>query len=166
MGSEMCIRDRKIGLLGSYNADTGISPFERFQLGGDGLSNNTSGYTGTDIFSLRGYEVEDLENNFINGRKVATPIFNKFTAELRYLLSPNPNATLYGLVFLEAGNAYQSFNSYNPFDLKRAVGVGFRAHLPMLGTLGVDYGIGFDKAGARTLNNIGKISVILGFEPN
>lgn len=155
----------KMGFLGNYNSALGSSPFERFQLGGDGLSNSSSGYTGTDIISLRGYEVEDLENNFSNGSKVATPIFNKFTVELRYLLSANPNATLYGLAFLEAGNAYSSFKKYNPFDLKRSVGVGLRAHLPMIGTIGVDYGVGFDKAGARNFNNFGKISVILGFEP-
>ncbi len=155
----------KFGFVGSYNAQLGISPFERFQLGGDGLSNAQRGFTGTDIISLRGYEVTDLENNFINGATVATPIFNKFTMELRYPLSTNPNATIYGLAFLEAGNAYQSFRDYNPFDVKRSVGMGIRVHLPMFGTLGFDYGLGFDKTGARTFQNFGKISVILGFEP-
>lgn len=155
----------KLGFVGSYNSQIGISPFERFQLGGDGLSNVQRGFTGTDIISLRGYEITDLENNVINGTTVATPIFNKFTMELRYPLSTNPNATIYGLAFLEAGNAYQSFRDYNPFDLKRSVGFGVRAHLPMFGTLGFDYGLGFDKAGARTWKNFAKISVVLGFEP-
>ena len=72
----------------------------------------------------------------------------------------------WALAFLEAGNSYQSFRQYNPFDLKRSVGVGFRVHLPMLGTLGVDYGLGFDKAGEHSFQNFGKLSVILGFEPN
>ncbi len=156
----------KMGFLGSYNSASGTSPFERFQLGGDGLNNVAGGFTGIDIFALRGYETSDLENNFINNRQVATPIFNKFTLELRYPLSNNPNATMWALAFLEAGNSYQSFRQYNPFDLKRSVGVGFRVHLPMLGTLGVDYGLGFDKAGEHSFQNFGKLSVILGFEPN
>ena len=155
----------KLGFVGSYNSQIGISPFERFQLGGDGLSNVQRGFRGTDIISLRGYEISDLENNVVNGTTVATPIFNKFTMELRYPLSTNPNATIYGLAFLEAGNAYQFFRDYNPFDVKRSIGFGIRAHLPMFGTLGFDYGLGFDKAGARTWQNFGKISVILGFEP-
>ncbi len=155
----------KLGFVGSYNSQIGISPFERFQLGGDGLSNVQRGFTGTDIISLRGYEISDLENNVVDGATVATPIFNKFTMELRYPLSTNPNATIYGLAFLEAGNAYQSFRDYNPFDVKRSAGFGIRAHLPMFGTLGFDYGLGFDKAGAKTWQNFGKISVILGFEP-
>lgn len=155
----------KLGFVGSYNAQIGIAPFERFQLGGDGLSNVQGGFTGTDIIALRGYEISDLENNIVNGATVATPIFNKFTMELRYPLSTNPNATIYGLAFLEAGNSYQSFRDYNPLDVKRSAGLGIRAHLPMFGTLGFDYGLGFDKAGAKTWQNFGKISVILGFEP-
>ena len=155
----------KLGFLGSYNSEIGISPFERFQLGGDGLNNVQTGFTGTDLISLRGYEVQDLSNNITNGTSVATPIFNKFTMELRYPLSTNPNAFIYGLAFLEAGNAYQSFRDYNPFDVKRSVGFGLRAHLPMFGTLGFDYGLGFDKVGEQTWKNFAKFSIILGFEP-
>ena len=155
----------KFGFLGSYNQQIGTSPFGRFQLGGDGLSNIRGGFTGTDIISLRGYEVEDLSNNVIDGNTVATPIFNKFTMELRYPFSTNPNATIYGLAFLEAGNAYQSFKDYNPLNVNRSAGFGLRAHLPAFGTLGVDYGLGFDKAGPKTWQNFAKISVILGFEP-
>jgi len=154
----------KFGYLGGYNSARGLSPFERFQLGGDAMSNNNGGYTGTDLITLRGYDIGDLENNLINGENVATPIFNKFTVELRYPLSLNPNATIYALAFAEAGNAYRNAKSYNPFDLKRSVGLGFRAHLPMFGTLGFDYGIGFDKAGEKTLNNMGRFNIILGVE--
>ena len=155
----------KFGYLGAYDEAIGISPFERFQLGGDGLNNIQGGFTGTDIFALRGYEVEDLENNLVNGDVVATPMFNKLSLELRYPLSLNPNATIFGLVFAEGGNAWQAARDYNPFDLKRSVGAGLRIFLPMFGTLGFDYGIGFDKAGDRTLQNFGKFSIILGFEP-
>ncbi len=155
----------KFGFLGNYNQSLGTAPFGRFQIGGDGLSNVRGGFTGTDIISLRGYEVEDLENNLVNGNTVATPIFNKFSLELRYPISTNPNATFYGLAFLEAGNAYQSLKDYNPFNVKRSAGFGVRAHLPMFGTLGFDYGLGFDKSGPKTWQNFAKISVILGFEP-
>lgn len=154
----------KIGYLGSYDRSRGTSPFERFQLGGDAMSNSNGGYTGTDLITLRGYDIADLENNLINGQNVATPIFNKFTVELRYPLSLNPSATIYALAFAEAGNSYRNAKSYNPFDLKRSVGLGLRAHLPMFGTLGFDYGLGFDKTGAKTLSGMGRFNVILGVE--
>ena len=155
----------KIGFVGTYNKDIGVSPFERFQLGGDGFSNAQGGFTGTDVLSLRGYEVEDLENNWVDGNTAATPIFNKFTAELRYPIFTNSNTTMYGLAFLEAGNSFQTFKDYNPFDVKRSAGVGLRVFLPMFGTLGFDYGVGFDKPGEKTWSSRGKFSIILGFEP-
>lgn len=154
----------RMGFMGNYHDAIGTSPFERFQLGGDALSNSQAGFTGTDLISMRGYRVEDFENNIQNGQKVATPLFNKFTAELRYPISMNPNMTFYGLAFVEAGNTWKGFDSYNPFDLKRSAGIGFRAHLPMFGMLGVDYGIGFDNVGERTLNNLGRFNFTLGFE--
>ncbi len=156
----------KFGFLGAYGSSAGISPFERFQLGGDGLSNVNGGFTGTDIISLRGYEVSDLENNLVNGTTVSTPLYDKFTLELRYPLSLNPNSTIYGLAFLEGGNSWKSFKDFNPFDVKRSAGVGLRVFLPMFGTLGFDYGVGFDKTGVeKSLQGMGKFSIILGFEP-
>lgn len=155
----------KFGFVGRYNNELGISPFERFQLGGDGLSNQQSGFNGTDIISLRGYETTDLEHNLINGELVATPIYDKFTLELRYPLSLNPSSTIYALLFAEGGNSWQSFRDFNPFDIKRSAGFGLRVFLPMFGTLGFDYGIGFDKVGERSLSNLGRFSIILGFEP-
>lgn len=154
----------KMGFMGSYNNTNGITPFERFQLGGDALSNSQIGFTGTDRITMRGYSVEDFQNNLQGDQLVATPLFNKFTAELRFPISLNPSSTFYGLAFLEAGNAWRSFKDYNPFDLQRAAGIGFRAHLPMFGTLGVDYGIGFDNSGAKTLSNLGRFNFTLGFE--
>lgn len=155
----------KIGALGAYNSSLGVSPFERFQLGGNGLSSFNNGYSGTDIISLRGYEVEDLENNYRNGELAATPLFNKFTLELRYPVLTNPAANIYVLGFLEGGNSYSSVKTYNPFDLKRSAGLGLRAQIPMLGLVGFDYGIGFDKDGPKTLKNFGQFSLIFGFEP-
>lgn len=158
----------KMGFLGNYNSGIGDVPFERFELGGDGLSNQNTGITGTDIIALRGYEVRDIDpNSRINGGGI---IFNKFTAELRYPLSTNPNSTIYTLLFAQGGNQWNSFKEYNPFDMNRSVGVGLRVFLPMFGLLGFDYGFGIDKSSPESPNpsigDIGKFSIILGFEPD
>lgn len=169
MGKLTLKTEAKIGMIGAYNKEIGISPFERFQLGGDGLNNQQFGqFNGTDIVSMRGYEIADLEANLINGQTVATPIFNKYTVELRYPLSLNPNSTIYVLAFAQGGNAYRDFRSFNPFDLKRSAGLGLRVFLPMFGILGFDYGIGFDKDDPGTGNffsRFGDFNIILGFEP-
>lgn len=153
----------KMGYLGYYNSAIGTSPFERFQVGGHGIDVAQQGFTGTDAIGLRGYERSDLENNFVDGVEVASSLFTKVGLELRYPISTNPNAMIYALTFVEAGNAWQSFSDYKPFDLKRSAGVGFRAHLPMFGTIGVDYSLGLDKVGAW--QNSFQLGVILGFEP-
>ncbi len=159
----------KVGILGSYNDAIGTSPFERFQLGGDGINNQQFGFAGVDIISLRGYEVADLENNreipeIPGSRTVATPIFDKFTIELRYPLSLNPSSTIYVHAFVQGGNAWRSIEDFNPFDIKRSAGLGLRVFLPMFGVLGFDYGLGFDKAD-RTFNGMGDFNIVLGFEP-
>lgn len=121
-----------------------------------------------DIISLRGYEVSDLEANRDprgQATDIATPVFDKFTLELRYPFSLNPSSTIYALVFAQGGNAWRTVGDFNPFDLKRSVGFGLRVFLPMFGTLGFDYGIGFDKSGVRSLSNLGDFNIILGFEP-
>ena len=95
------------------------------------------------------------------------PIFNKYTVELRYPLSLNPNSTIYVTAFAQGGNAYANFKQYNPFDLRRSAGLGARVFLPMFGLLGFDYGFGFDKnlpAGSK-LTDYGTFNIILGFEP-
>lgn len=156
----------KFGMLGFFNRDIGTPPFERFQLGGDGINNQQFGFAGVDIISLRGYEINELEaNQDPSGGNAATSIFDKFTVELRYPLTLNPSSTIYLLAFAQGGNAWRSFRDFNPFDLKRSAGIGVRVFLPMFGTLGFDYGIGFDKFGDRTLENLGDFNIILGFEP-
>ena len=115
---------------------------------------------------MRGYEAADIPANQSGG----ATIFNKFTAEVRYPLSLNPSSTIFGLLFLEGGNAWKKFEDYNPFDLKRSVGIGVRAYLPMFGLLGFDYGYGFDnealiKQGAKW-TEFGNFNIILGFEPD
>ncbi len=163
----------KFGWLGYYNSDLGIPPFERFQLGGDGLSGGyTSTFVGTDIISLRGYEVFPMTNSS-SARTEA--IFNKYTAELRYPISRAQSATIYAMLFAEGGNLYPDIESFNPFQVKRSVGLGVRAWLPMFGLLGVDYGIRFDDLVPGDLQEAngffdyltknGKFTVILGFEP-
>lgn len=157
----------KIGIMGSYNSDIGISPFERFQLGGDGINNQNVGLQGREIISMRGYDVSDISGNGSTnslGNSPGAPIYNKFTLEFRYPLSLNPNSTIYVTSWLQGGNAYETFKKYNPFDLKRSAGFGARVFLPMFGLLGFDYGWGFDKdlSGSKTY---GKFNIVLGFEP-
>ena len=94
-----------------------------------------------------------------------TPIFDKFNVELRYPISLNPSSTIYVLAFAEGGNAWQSFEDFNPFDLKRSAGLGLRVFLPMFGMLGFDYGLGFDNANASSLSEMGNFNIVLGFEP-
>ncbi|MEE2953769.1 MAG: outer membrane protein assembly factor BamA [Bacteroidota bacterium] len=128
----------EMGLLGSYNDDLGLSPFERFYVGGDGLSGMGAMFDGREMISLRGYN-----NNSISPITGAS-IYNKYTTELRYALSLNPSSTVYILSFLEAGNAWDNYDYFNPFGVKRSAGFGIRIMLPMIGMMGVDYGWGFD----------------------
>ncbi|MEP7269717.1 MAG: outer membrane protein assembly factor BamA, partial [Saprospiraceae bacterium] len=133
--------EAKMGLLGYYSKKIGLSPFERFQLGGDGLSNQNYGITGRDILRLRGYEITDLPTN--NQTAGGATIFNKFTMELRYPLTLSPSSSIFLLSFLEGGNAWIGSKNWNPFELKRSAGLGMRVFLPMFGLLGFDYGFGF-----------------------
>jgi outer membrane protein insertion porin family len=152
----------KLGFLARYNKKLDITPFERFEVGGDGLNNQNNGITGKDILALRGYEVTDLPENQLGGGS----IFDKFTVELRYPLSTNPSSAIYVHTFVQGGNTWSDFTEFNPFDLRRSAGFGARVFLPMFGLLGFDYGWGFD----RELNpaaggGFGKFSIVLGFEP-
>ena len=155
----------KIGMLGFYDSNIGLSPFERFVVGGDGLAGQQFGLLGNDIISLRGYEVTDLPESNNGGASV----FDKLTVELRYPISLNPSSTIYVLGFVQGGNTWGRFKDFNPFDVKRSAGVGLRVFLPMFGTLGFDYGLGFDKenipAGAKW-QEFGQFNIILGFEPD
>lgn len=131
----------EFGFLGSYSDEYGLSPFERFFVGGDGLQNFA--IDGREIIGLRGYPNLSLSPG------TGDPLFNKFSFELRYLISPNPNAQIYALSFLEAGNSFSNFNDYQPFNLKRSAGAGVRIFMPMFGLLGVDLGYGFDPTPAN-----------------
>lgn len=131
----------QFGFLGGYNKDLGISPFERFFVGGDGLSG--FGLDGREIVALRGYDNNSLSANF------GGTIFTKYGAEFRYRISPNPQATVYVLAFAEAGDSWLTFDEFKPFQLKKSAGVGVRIFLPMFGLLGLDYGWRFDDVPGR-----------------
>ena len=156
----------KIGMLGFFNKEIGDSPFERFQLGAEPLATQFT-ILGQDQIVLRGYEIEDITASGFGGAS----IFDKFSIELRYPLTLNPSSTIFVLAFVEGGNAWNSFREFNPFSLRRTAGLGARVFLPMFGTLGFDYGIGFDKPaivnqeGGFKWTELGKFTVILGFEP-
>ncbi|MBK7096713.1 MAG: BamA/TamA family outer membrane protein [Saprospiraceae bacterium] len=163
IGNLVFMSSIKMGFLGSYDKDIGLIPFERYEIGGDGLSNYSANILGKDIYSLRGYETTDFNQNAAGG----APIFSKYTVELRYPVTLNPSSTIYGLLFAQAGNSWSKFRDFNPFDVKRSFGVGLRAYLPMFGLLGFDYGFGIDKDvdESSKWSSYGKFSVILGFEP-
>lgn len=135
----------QFGYLGHFNDEIGPSPFEGFDLGGDGMSGyNLYGY---ETIALRGYENSSLTPR-IDGLKSGN-VFTKLTMELRYPITLNPSATVFGLVFLEGGNAWYSIDEFNPFLVKRSAGFGIRAFLPMFGLLGIDWGYGFDEIPGR-----------------
>lgn len=146
----------EMGLLGAYNNNLGVAPFERFYVGGDGLSGMGMVYDGRELISLRGYS-----NNSISPQTGAT-IYNKYTSELRYALSLNPSSTMYALGFLEAGNAWDNFDNFNPFGVKRSAGFGVRIMLPMIGMMGLDYGWGLDDISGRPDANGGQFHFSIG----
>ncbi len=159
----------KFGFLGKFNKNLQISPFERFQVGDAGLSNQFA-LLGYDIIAHRGYPVYDNSNPKVNpdqqqARQYFT-IFNKYTMELRYPLSLNPSSTIYGLAFYEAANGWFNIKDYNPFKLRRSVGLGMRFFLPMFGLLGFDYGIGLDRFSPNgSMKDAARFTFMLGFEP-
>ena len=127
----------EFGLLGSYNKNK-KSPFETYYMGGDGMSGYSTGYA-EETIGLRGYE-----NGSLTPRGAEGYAYSRMSLELRYpfLLG---NTTIYGLGFVEAGNAWTETSKFNPFDMKRSAGLGVRIFLPMVGMMGIDWAYGFDK---------------------
>ena len=127
----------EFGLLGSYNKNK-KSPFETYYMGGDGMSGYSTGYA-EETIGLRGYENGSLTPYGAEGYA-----YSRMSLELRYpfLLG---NTTIYGLGFVEAGNAWKETSKFNPFDMKRSAGLGVRIFLPMVGMMGIDWAYGFDK---------------------
>ncbi len=145
----------EMGYLGHYNKHK-TSPFERFEVGGDGMS----GYNiyGIDIISMRGYEDGALDpiNDYYS---IA---YNKYTAELRYPVILKPSSQIYVLGFLEGGNAFDSWESFSPFKIKRSAGLGVRLYLPVVGMLGIDWGYGFDAPAGQTDKSGSQFHFVMG----
>ncbi|KGO91051.1 outer membrane protein assembly factor BamA [Flavobacterium subsaxonicum] len=132
----------EFGFMGAYNSERGLVPFERFYVGGDGMANYA--LDGREVIQLRGYPNQSLSPVDENGTQIGATIYNKFTLEMRYPITLKPQASIYGLTFLEAGASYDGFKNYNPFALKRSAGFGLRVFMPAFGLLGIDFGYGFD----------------------
>ncbi len=129
------------GFLGMYNKNK-KTPFETFYMGGDGMSGYSSTYA-TETIGLRGYDNGSIAGN--GGYSSYGYAYSRLSMELRYPFLLEPSSTIYGLVFVEAGNAWQDVKSFSPFDLKRSAGVGVRIFLPMIGLMGIDWAYGFDE---------------------
>lgn len=158
-----------MGFLGSYNSKTGNGPFERFTMGGSGLAGQGSGFlVGREIVGLRGYLDNSLnptqstisyENNEAGSAEPVVKainggtIFNKYVMELRYPVSLNPSATIFLLVFGEAGNNWNDYKKFNPYEVKRSAGVGARIFMPAFGLIGLDWGYGFDPNPGETVKS-------------
>ena len=138
----------EFGFLGAYNQDRGAVPFERFYVGGDGLANYS--LDGRETVQLRGYENNSLTPLNSNNEQIGATVYNKFSMELRYPITLKSSASIYALGFVEAGNSYENFKTFNPFDLKRSAGVGLRVFMPAFGLLGIDFAHGFDAATGQT----------------
>ncbi len=137
-GHELVLMARAgFGFIGRYTEDLGDSPFERFYLGGSGLSGFS--LDGREIIALRGYDDASLTTR-TNGSIVGSQFITKYSTELRFPISLNPSATIYMLGFVEAGNTWNSIDRFDPFALYKSAGVGLRLNLPMFGPMGLDYG--------------------------
>lgn len=146
----------EFGLLGSYNRFK-KSPFETFYVGGDGMSGYSSGYA-QETIGLRGYE-----NGSLTPYSAPGYAYDRFTLELRYPFMLG-NTTIYGLAFLEGGNAWYDTKKFNPFDMKRSAGAGVRIFLPMVGLMGIDWAYGFDKALSTGTKGGSQFHFVLGQE--
>ena len=151
----------EFGYLGHYNINA-RSPFETFYMGGDGMA-SYSGYS-TEYIAMRGYSSGSLTPyDPTTGRNLGY-VYNKYTLELRYPISLEQNATIWVLGFAEAGNSFADIKKYNPFDLKRSLGLGVRIYLPMFGLMGIDWGWGFDKINGSDQYGKSQFHFVLGQE--
>lgn len=146
----------ELGLLGSFNKYK-KSPFETYYMGGDGMSGYSYGYA-TETIGLRGYDNGNLTPYGYEGYA-----YDRFTLELRYPFMLG-NTTIYGLAFVEGGNAWNDTKKFNPFDMKRSAGIGVRIFLPMVGLMGIDWAYGFDKYFLGQQQGGGQFHFILGQE--
>jgi outer membrane protein insertion porin family len=147
IGKLVLMSQVRFGFLGEYNSFVPPSPFERFKLGGDGMQSYQF-LQGSDIIGLRGYQnfsIIPVGTNYNENNNPGSTIYNKYTFELRHPVIASQSATIFVLAFAEGGNVWNNFDQFNPFNVRRSVGVGARIFLPIFGLLGLDYGYGFDK---------------------
>ena len=156
-GNLVLMARAEMGYLGHYNKNK-VSPFERFEVGGDGMT----GYNmyGIDIISMRGYDdgaLDPVGSNY-------SCAYNKYTMELRYPLLLKGQTNIYVLGFLEGGNGFTSWKEFSPFKIKRSAGIGVRLFLPVVGMVGVDWGWGFDPAAGQTKRSGSHIHFTMGMQ--
>lgn len=147
LSQKLVVHNRfEFGAMGGYNPAIATTPFERFQVGGDGLSalGFQNQFLGREVIALRGYQNGALTPSWPSQNGAGGTVYTKVTTELRYLISGNPSAKIFVLGFMEAGNSWTDFKDFTPFRVNRSVGAGVRIFLPMFGLLGVDYGWGLD----------------------
>lgn len=147
----------EFGLIGHYNKYK-KSPFETFDVGGDGMSSYS--YYATETIALRGYDNSALTPT----RGTEGYAYSRFGLELRYPLMLETSTNIYALAFVEGGNAWHNVSDFNPFDMKRSAGVGVRIFLPMVGMMGIDWAYGFDPVFGSRNNSGSQFHFILGQE--
>ncbi len=159
-GKLVLMTQTRFGFLGQYNSEVGPSPFERFKLGGDGMASYQF-LQGSDIVGLRGYQnfsIIPVGTNYNTTTNPGSSIYDKFTFELRHPVIQSQSATIYLEAFAEGGNVWNSFDKFDPFNVRRSTGLGVRIFLPIFGLLGLDYGYGFDKIPGIPSANRGQFS--------
>lgn len=151
----------ELGYLGHYNKNK-QSPFEGFDVGGDGMT----GYNiyGVDVIGLRGYSEGSLTPYDPANQNTYANVYNKYTLELRYPFLQQPMSRIYGLVFAEAGNGFESWEQFDPFKLRRSLGIGVRVYIPYIGMIGLDWGYGFDGTAHSDKPHGGKLHFSMGMQ--
>jgi outer membrane protein insertion porin family len=159
------------GFIGTYNPNLPQGPFERFFMGGAGLAGGFNSYVlGQEIVGLRGYPDNQvtpplyaLRNSTTSNQIEGGIVYDKFVMELRYPITTSQSATIYTMVFGEAGNNWNNFYEFNPFKSYRSAGVGARIFMPAFGLIGLNWAYGFDtlpgstqKSGAQFHFTIGQ----------
>ncbi len=141
------------GFIGAYNKELGVGPFQRFLVGGDGLAGGFNSFVlGQDIVGLRGYPNNSVTPPLYSQRGQQRLdqieggiVYNKFGLELRYPVVTGQAATVYGFLFTEAGNNWNNYQDFNPFNLYKSAGVGARIFMPAFGLIGLNWAYGFDR---------------------
>jgi outer membrane protein insertion porin family len=151
------------GFIGGYTAAAGVGPFERFIMGGSGLS-GFNYLLGSDYIGLRGYQNQEIVPQKPGGTVTeGGTLFNKFVAEVRYPVNMSPALSIIAVTFLEAGNTWNNFKDYNPFNLYRSAGVGVRVMMPAFGMIGIDWGYRLDNVpGKDPTKNRTNVTFVIG----